>query len=282
MSGENAVFRLRDAGVAEGGRRIRVEIPPASPLFAGHFPGHPIFPGIAHLALAARALRDFSAVGSLCAVRALKLRRRVAPGDALELFIGAPAEDGWCRFDLRRGEETISGGAVQMGPSGDAGCAPAPSASPAGMDFPPVETLLPHAPPARLIRGILAATAEEVVCAAEIPLLHPLVEEGRLPAFVGIEAAAQAAAVLEALNRRQDAAGPRIGYLVGVRQARFAVPFLTPGRPMRVTARLQGGAFLLSIYDITVGDPSHEVVTGSISTFIAGAEDRDPTLTRGG
>jgi predicted hotdog family 3-hydroxylacyl-ACP dehydratase len=113
-------------------------------------------------------------------------------------------------------------------------------------------------------------------------LLHPLVERGRLPAFAGIEAAAQAAAVLEALNRRQDSPGPRIGYLAGIRQAHFAVPLLTAGRLLRVTARLQASALPLSIYEVAVGDPGREVVTGSISTFIAGSQDRGTPLTRDG
>lgn len=270
MSAGDEAVRLFDAGAAEGGRRFRIAIPPSSSLFEGHFPGHPILPGIAHLALVERALRDFAGGTGLSAVRALKLRRPVAPGDALDLCIGLSAADGWARFELRRGEEAVSGGAVRMDPPRDPRWELAEPALPAASpEFPPVDSLLPHAPPARFICGILAASAEEIVCAAEIPSLHPLVAGGRLPAFAGIEAAAQAAAVLEALNRRQETPGPRIGYLVAVRQARFAVPALTAGRPMRVTARLQGGAFPLSIYEILVGDPGREVVTGSISTFIA-------------
>jgi predicted hotdog family 3-hydroxylacyl-ACP dehydratase len=116
------------------------------------------------------------------------------------------------------------------------------------------------------------AAEEEIVCAADIPPLHPLVEGNRAPVFVGIEAAAQAAAVLETLNRRREAPEPRIGYLVGVREARFTLPFLKAGRLMRVSARLQGGAFPLSVYEIAVGNPGEEVVTGAVSTF----------LTRGG
>ena len=285
MTGEIGAFRLRDSGAAEGGRRFRVEIPPASPLFSGHFPDHPILPGIAHLALAARASRDMDDEGSLAAVRALKLRRPVAPGETLELFIGAIAEGGWRRFELRRGEEPVSGAAVQMGLSEKPPWEPDSPVESAGMDFPPVEALLPHAPPARFIRGVLSASAEEIDCLAEIPTLHPLVENGVIPAFAGIEAAAQAAAVLEALNRRRDrrdASGPRIGYLVGVRQARFSVPALTTGVPVRATARLQGGAFPLSIYEIAVGAPGRELVTGTISTFLAGSEVGGTPLTRGG
>jgi predicted hotdog family 3-hydroxylacyl-ACP dehydratase len=254
-----AAWRLLDLGK---GRRFRVEIPAASPLFEGHFPGYPILPGIAHLALVERAL------GPLAAVRSLKLRRPVFPGSVLELSCGEPAADGWVRFALRRGEETVSDGAVRAGPLEEREMEPA---LPAGGELPPLEALLPHAGPARFVRGILAAAAEEIVCAAEIPPLHPLVAAGRAPTFAGIEAAAQAAAVLEALNRRQAAPGPRIGYLVGVRQARFAAAALAAGRLLRVTARLHGGSFPLSIYEIAVGEPGRELATGVISTFVVAA-----------
>ena len=60
--------------------------------------------------------------------------------------------------------------------------------------------------------------------------------------------------MLEALAPAGGGPGPRIGYLVGVREARFATPFLPAGRPFRVTARLQGSAPPLSIYEIAVGD----------------------------
>jgi predicted hotdog family 3-hydroxylacyl-ACP dehydratase len=254
-------FRLFEEG---DGRRFRVEVPRESPLFAGHFPGHPILPGIAHLAIAERALGV-----PLGAVRALKLRRPVVPGDVLDLLLDPPGGEEWTRFELSRQGEAVSSGSVAPGRGGMEGGATRPGDIEAG-DFPSAEALLPHAPPARLVRSIAEASSAEIVCVAEIPPLHPLAEEGRLPALLGIEAAAQAAAVLEALNRRREDPGPRIGYLVGVREARFAVPFLPAGQPLRATARLAGGAFPLSLYEIGVGEPGCEVVTGSISTFLAG------------
>ena len=260
------LFRLLAGGAAERRRQFRVEIPSSSPLFAGHFPGRPILPGIAHLALVERVLCR------LAAVRSVKLRRPVAPGDVLELSVHDPEADGWIRFELRCGDETVSSGAVQTRQSGGTEGEAVEPALPADTDLPAVEELLPHAPPARFVRDIHTISEEEIVCTAEIPQLHPLAEGSRLPAFVGIEAGAQAAAVLEALNRRQDTAGPRIGYLVGVRRARFAASLLPAGRPLRVAARLHGGAFPLSIYDIAVGEPGREILTGTISTFITRGE----------
>jgi 3-hydroxymyristoyl/3-hydroxydecanoyl-(acyl carrier protein) dehydratase len=248
--------------------RFRVEIPAASPLFAGHFPGHPILPGIAHLAIVERALGV-----PLAAVRSLRLRRPVAPGEALELSLGSADGEGWTRFDIRQEGAPVGGGAVCTSPAAVGAEPEEEAALPAVGEFP---VLLPHAPPARLIRGVLAVSAAGIVCVAEIPPDHPLAAAGRL---LGVEAAAQAAAVLEALARRaetQDPA-PRIGYLVGVREARFAAASLAAGRAFRVSARLQGSAPPLSVYEIAVGEPGREVATGTISTFLADPIRDGPT-----
>lgn len=251
-----------------------VELPPSSSLFAGHFPGRPILPGIAHLAMAERAVRELTGQEvAITAVRVLKLRRPVSPGEALELRIDFPDAAGVTRFEMRCNGEMASQGTIEVrtGASpemnGDPGAADLP---PAG--FPPPETLLPHGPPALLLRAIIEATEDAVVAVAEVSPGHPLVKDGRLPAFLGLEAAAQAAAALEALGRRETPgpriAGPRIGYLVGIRDARFAVPSLPAGRPLRVAARFEGGTFPLSRYAVAVGETGREAATGILSTFI--------------
>lgn len=216
---------------------MRIEIPPDSPFFAGHFPGHPVLPGIAHLALVAQGR-------PLAEVRTLKLRKPVLPGDVLDLFL--EEADGLARFEIRRGEEAVSNGVVRIGEE-EAEVVEAPAADP----LPP--HLIPHAPPALLVRSASVAV---------IPEDNPFVEAGRAPAFVGLEAGAQAAALLEALDR--SAGEPRIGYVVAIRNARFRASWLPVGRPLPVTVKPAGSAPPLSIYEVSVG----EVVTGLISTYI--------------
>lgn len=92
-----------------------VEIPASGALFAGHFPGRPILPGIAHLALAERALQDLMGQDvTLAAVRVLKLRRPVLPGEELELRIGLPDKEKVARFEVRCQGEPASQGTIEI------------------------------------------------------------------------------------------------------------------------------------------------------------------------
>jgi|SRR5436305_188829 len=238
------------------GDRVQIEVPADSPLFAGHFPGHPILPGVAHLAFVERALGV-----PITAARSVRLRRPVIPGETLELAL-IPGEGGWTRFEISHQGKPVSSGTVTTEGEGT-GDWKEPAAATGELPI-----LLPHAPPARLIRGVIEAEAERIVCAAEIPPGHPLAVEGCAPAFLAVEAAAQGAAVLEALARTEDPA-LRIGYLVGIREARLAAPPIPAGRPFQVSARLSGSAPPLSIYEIAAGG----AVTGTISTYITTRDD---------
>lgn len=222
---------------------MRIHIPEESPFFAGHFPGHPILPGIAHLALVAKALGN----PPLAEVRILKLRKPVLPGDLLDLSL--EETEGLVRFEIRRGDEAVSNGVIRIGEEEGAVAEATLLASPS----PAPAELIPHAPPALLVR-----TASIAV----IPEDNPFVEAGRAPAFVGLEAGAQTAAVLEALGRASGE--PRIGYVVAIRNARFRTSWLPAGRPLPVTVKPAGSAPPLSIYEVSVG----EVVTGLVSTYV--------------
>jgi|GEM_PF-942436 len=272
----------------------------AAPIFAGHFPSRPLLPGIAHLAALSQVLDELAARGQLTTgatdhtaiaeVRKFRLRREVAPGDRIELRLQAidavhaegaeGAEGAAFRFELRRQPvgaqpgQTASEGIVRLGIGScqwpAAARAPQPEPAPAA-GWPPMADLLPHAPPARLLATVLAAGAGGIVCTGIIPAAHPLAGGGEAPGFLAIELAAQAAAALEALARHPGGR-PRIGYLVGVRDARLPVR-LPAGRALRVTAIPAGGAGALSTYEMEVREEGAGVplAAGTISTFLAEA-----------
>ncbi len=135
---------------------------------------------------------------------------------------------------------------------------------------PAVESLLPHRDPMRLVRVIVEAPPpfDRIHCIASIPADNPWVIGERAPAFLGLEAAAQAAAALEALSRRTDDPGPRLGYLVGVRDATFYVPDLPAGEPLAVIVEAAGSAPPLAVYEIRVEQEGAILLTGTISTYV--------------
>jgi 3-hydroxyacyl-[acyl-carrier-protein] dehydratase len=91
---------------------LTARLPEASPLFTGHFPGHPILPGVAHLALVTRALSDWQGREVVLAgVRSWKLRRPVGPGETLAVHL-SPGSDGGIGFTLEKEGETVSRGTV--------------------------------------------------------------------------------------------------------------------------------------------------------------------------
>ncbi|HTQ80886.1 MAG TPA: hypothetical protein VMM92_12890 [Thermoanaerobaculia bacterium] len=139
------------------------------------------------------------------------------------------------------------------------------------IDGPPaVESLLPHGDPMRLVRVIVEATVpQSLACIAVIPPDNPLAEGDAAPAFVGLEAAAQAAAALEALSRRHDStAGPRLGYLVGVRDATFHSSFLPVGEPLSVRVEAAGSAPPLAVYEARIELGGTLLVSGTLSTYV--------------
>ncbi len=130
---EPAFEILRSAADGADAWSLAVRVPDDSRLVAGHFPGRPIVPGVALLALVARAAADWRGeAGEILALRGVKLRRPVAPGDTLAVRLRR-LEDGGAgsvAFELRRAEgaaEPVATGQARLGRR----AAPGPSGSPA-------------------------------------------------------------------------------------------------------------------------------------------------------
>ena len=70
--------------------QVEARVPTSSPVFEGHFPGHPLMPGVLLIETVAQASGflilarlGFSRIPLLAAVKQAKLRRFVAPGERL-------------------------------------------------------------------------------------------------------------------------------------------------------------------------------------------------------
>jgi predicted hotdog family 3-hydroxylacyl-ACP dehydratase len=130
------------------------------------------------------------------------------------------------------------------------------------------ERLVPHRGKALFLRHVLRHDAESLECVGVIPGASPFVHEGRAPAFVGLELAAQAAAALQALESSGGGiVTPQPGYLVGVREARFSSAWLPADHEIHARVRRTGRAGPLSVHDVLVEVAGAECVQGVISTY---------------
>jgi len=252
---------------------VAIDVPDGGPLFEGHFPGRPILAGIAELALVADALAPGSPVGEIPYVR---FRGLVRPGDRL-IVTPARGDDGVTRFDVRRDDERIASGAVRYGAPGAALDASSAVAARRAPEVPGLETLIPHRPPMRFVERVLGEAEDGLTCLARIPRACALVEKGSVRSFVALEAAAQAAAVWEALRRSRSGGAfeARIGYLVSIRDAVLHCATLPADEPLTVSVRLEAAAGALADYSVEAVIDGSVALRGRIGTYADGQSSRN-------
>ncbi len=93
-SREGLWYELHSFTEEDGARQAMVRVPVDSPWFDGHFPGRPVLPGIAQLAM----VQDMIAAtlpggGRIAALRRVRFKQAVAPGADLTVvarYCGTP------------------------------------------------------------------------------------------------------------------------------------------------------------------------------------------------
>lgn len=171
----------------------KIEVTPDLPWFDGHFPGHPLLPGVVmlgwaieradSLGLAAHALRR-------CA--RIKFQRPVLPGDNLDLNI--TARDQSAKFIFRTAGSPCASGTLSY--VSTQSLTTSRLALPGDASPQPVGTRLPHAGRMRLLNRVLSIGGSTVWAESLLGIDHPFAFGEHCLSSVAIEMMAQCGALL--------------------------------------------------------------------------------------
>ena len=133
----------------------------------------------------------------------------------------------------------------------------------------PIEDLIKHRRGMLLVDRLVSYNLSEVVVEVVLKEDASFLNEDYVPAWVGIEYAAQAVAAWAGLQAIQDDKETKIGLLLSCRKYKSTRPRFMLGEVLNVHAREefsdgQMGAYSCSIYD----EAGNEVVTVSLSAFM--------------
>jgi 3-hydroxyacyl-[acyl-carrier-protein] dehydratase len=249
---------------------VAIAVPADGPLFAGHFPGRPILPGIAELVLVAQALAPSGEAAELSGIPFARFRGLVLPADALEVA-AQPRGEGGVRFEVRRAGAIVANGAMAFGPPRpDDGSASAVAAR-AVHGEPAIAELIPHRPPMLFVDRILGEADDGATCLGRIPGECALVARGRTPTFVALEFAAQSAAVWESIRRSRTSgdSGARMGYLVSLKDVIVHRATIPADADLIATIRLVALAPPLATYGVDIAVEGERALRGTIGTYLS-------------
>ena len=89
--------------------RVSVRVEPSHPCLPGHFPGHPLVPGVLLLEKVADALREWRGQ-RVSRIAEAKFVAPLLPGETAEILLSESGAR--VRFEIRRGEVLLARGQV--------------------------------------------------------------------------------------------------------------------------------------------------------------------------
>jgi predicted hotdog family 3-hydroxylacyl-ACP dehydratase len=136
-------------------------------------------------------------------------------------------------------------------------------------DAHPLDDWLPHRGRMRLVDGVARCDADAIECTAVVRPDGVFAGADGMPAWIGVELMAQAAAAWAgAQARAAGGGGPRVGYLVSVRRYDAHVPVFAAGAVLAVRARCaQAGANGLRLFDCTIAQADRVLASGRIGVY---------------
>jgi predicted hotdog family 3-hydroxylacyl-ACP dehydratase len=144
-----------------------------------------------------------------------------------------------------------------------------------------IRELIPHAGSMCLLERVVYWDDARIECLTDSHRAagNPLRHQDRLPVAMGVEYAAQAAAVHGGLLARSAAGAalkPRRGYLAVLSQVRWLVDRLDDrAAPLRVAAQRQGAGAGGAVYEFTIHAAGQLLLDGSLMVALVPADPRE-------
>lgn len=108
---------LVEASVSEGSAHLKVRLEAGSALADGHFPGEPILPAVAHLALVQEAAERLERRPVLVSgLRNFRLRQVLRPGALIDVHVARSPTACELRFEMRVEDAVASSGILTVAP----------------------------------------------------------------------------------------------------------------------------------------------------------------------
>jgi predicted hotdog family 3-hydroxylacyl-ACP dehydratase len=118
-----------------------------------------------------------------------------------------------------------------------------------------------------LLDRVLAYDGECVVCETVLGPTSPFVDQGQVPAIVGIEYMAQAIAAGAGLSARDKGEASRMGFLLGCRSLTIAVDAFQVGDRLTIEARRTWGEKEIGSFACKVRRGQEIVVEGALTVY---------------
>ncbi len=137
-------------------------------------------------------------------------------------------------------------------------------------DFPAIHTVVPHKPPMILIHHILSFGEESITC--DVHLGRPSLftrPDGTVPAWVGLEYAAQTVAAYAGMDAEGKGGTPKIGFLIGARTFTSNTSEFNQNQVLEIKATLLFSDEQLGVFECSIKDRSTKKILshGKLNVF---------------
>ena len=134
----------------------------------------------------------------------------------------------------------------------------------------PMDAWIPHRGRMRLVDQVAHCDAERIECIAIVRHDGLFTGAAGMPAWIGIELMAQAAAAWAGARAREAGGGPRGGFLVGSRRYDALEPLFPIGAALRVACTCAAaGDNGLRLFDCRIAHDGRTLATGRLSVLEA-------------